>query len=111
MAPRKPSAKKPDSRHELEEFAEKYETLSAIYEDPVQVVFDVMATTMDEDTRLRAAEMLMSYRYPKLKSLENAPGNAPTMQFQVILQQPATLPAPEQAVTIDVTPKLAGKAA
>lgn len=103
MAPKKPSAKKPDSRHELDEFAEKYETLCAIYEDPVKVVFHVMSTTEDEDTKLRAAETLMSYRFPKLKSLENVPSNAPTMQFNIVMQQ-QQLPAPAPAVTVDVTP-------
>jgi hypothetical protein len=113
MAPRKPLAKKPDSRHELEEFAEKYETLAAIYQDPVMVVFDVMANSADEDTRVRCAEILMAYRFPKLKTLENAPPNAPTMTFNIQMSAPPApvLPPPE----IDITPaaesaRLFGKA-
>jgi hypothetical protein len=103
MAPKKPQAKKPSGTHELDEFAEKYETLCAIYQDPMTVVFEVMANTQDDvspETRLRAAEILMSYRFPKLKALENAPSNAPTMVFNV------QMPQMQPPVAIDITPSL-----
>ena len=81
MSQRRPLSKKP-AAHELEAFAEKYDTHALIHGDPVAVVFKVMGETEDEDTRLRAAEILLSYRYPRLKSLE---GNVPTVPVQFII--------------------------
>lgn len=84
--PRKPMPKQSEQR-ELEAFAERYDTLSTIYADPVQVVFEIM-TRADDELRLRAAETLMAYRYPKLKALENKkPQEGPSQVFNIVMQQ------------------------
>ena len=99
--PRKPRAIKPQ-KLELEEFAEKYETHTLVYGDPTEVVFDIMASKEDVsvETRLRAAEILMSYRYPRLKALENAPKDAQTINIQIVS---AVQPTPQ--VELDVSPR------
>lgn len=106
-------SKKPPPRNgekrELEEFAERYDTYVTIFKDPVEVVFDLMTNGTDE-MRLRAAEILMSFRYPKLKSMENkGMQNGPTTNFNITMLAPKPLPAePEKpAIEINVIPRKA----
>jgi hypothetical protein len=97
-APRKPAKRKPE-QHELDEFAERYETFALIYGDPLEAVFEIMAKAeQDDDTRLQAAKLLMEHRFPKLKALEGT-GAAPP---QVIFHINAAPAAPRQV--IDITP-------
>ena len=102
------TGKKPGKRiselRELEEFAEKYETFSMIYGDPVEFMFEVMS--MQEasiETRKAAAEALMSFRFPKLKAIETkAPPSGPQLALQINLVQ--NEPTPKR--TLDVSPTL-----
>jgi hypothetical protein len=80
-------------KHELEAFAEKYDTLALIHGDPVEVVFAVMQATEDDDTKLRAADMLMSYRYPRVKAMEGAQNKAPVLNFNVTMP---SIPPPQE---------------
>lgn len=93
MPPRRKGPSEPQA-HELEAFAEKYDICSDIYGDPVEVVFRIMANTTDEEVKLRAADMLLSYRYPRVKAAEGAKPGAQTLNFNV------TMPPRE----VDVTP-------
>lgn len=94
MPPRKPKAKAPDTTHELDAFAEKYDTHLMLYGDPVEKIFSIMSSSPDEDTQLRAAEILVSYRYPRLKALEGAggPGTVVNIQINSNAKMPAALP-------------------
>src|SRR3954471_5115761 len=103
---RKPSARKAEQA-ELDEFAEKYEIFSSIYGDPVEALFDIMSNAdAPLDLRARCAVDLMSFRFPKLKALENkTPDTGKPVQFTINL-----VSAPKQE--LDVTPpvlKLAGQ--
>lgn len=84
MPPRKRTREKPQ-KHELEAFAEKYDTYADIFGDPVALVFKIMSDSVDEEVKLRAADMLMSYRYPRVKAAEGAGSNAPVMNFNVVM--------------------------
>lgn len=93
----------------MEAFAEKYDTLAMLYGDPVETVFAIMAAHFqpvqmpdgktvllgDSEVALRAAEMLMSYRYPRVKSAEGNAAKAPVLNFNV------TMPNPELPVNQD----------
>lgn len=103
MVPRRQNKKDPQ-KHELEAFAEKYDTLVAIYGDPVEMVFQVMSDTEDEATKLAAANMLMSYRYPRVKAAETNQKSAPVLNFNVTMPTPA-LPEPT-TVLVRVPPVL-----
>lgn len=98
-------ARKPPSRKaeqaEMDEFAERYETLASIYKDPIEVVFEVMSgSDTPPETKLQAAGLLMSFRFPKLKALEvKNDNNTKPVQFTINL----TTPAPAQP-ELDVTP-------
>lgn len=95
MPPRKlPS--KAAQKHELEAFAERYDTLADIYGDPVEVVFKIMADTDDRELKLQAANTLMGYRYPRVKAAEGTTQTAPSLVFNV--QMPAA-PLPERDVS------------
>jgi hypothetical protein len=107
---RKPSARKAEQA-ELDEFAEKYEIFSSIYGDPVEALFDIMSSTdAPLDLRARCAVDLMSFRFPKLKALENkTPDTGKPVQFTINLVTPDNKPR-----ELDVTPsppvlKLAGQ--
>lgn len=76
----------------MEAFAEKYDTYADIYGDPVGVVFKIMADSDDEEVRLRAADMLMSYRYPRIKAAEGDKSNAPPLTFNVLMPAPQLPP-------------------
>lgn len=93
MHPRR-QTKKVGQKHEMEAFAEKYDTFADIYGDPVEVVFSIMADSTDAEVKLRAAEMLMSYRYPRVKSAEGNPAQAPILNFNVQMPR-AELPVNE----------------
>lgn len=97
----RPKPKPRDAQQlELDEFAERYETLKDIYRDPVETVFNVMTDPeVSQEVKLRAAEILMSYRFPKLKALEGAPPQGPQLQMHIVIQEPAK-------PVIDVTPAL-----
>lgn len=108
--PRKPSPKAAEQR-EIEAFAERYDTLSSIYRDPVEFIFEFMADENNpKDLRLSAAKTLTEFRYPKLKAIENkAPQTGPMMQFNIMMTQPT--PKSEQSATpqgreIDITPQI-----
>lgn len=112
---RKPSARGANNR-EIEEFAERYETLSIIFGDPVEVLFGIMASSRPEVTmelRGNVAEKLMSYRYAKLKALENKGGDAqgvtininnvpmaPQMTFTVKSEEDEAIPASRALVRV-----------
>lgn len=87
MHPRR-QTKKVGQKHEMEAFAEKYDTMADIYGDPVETVFKIMADSPDEEVTLRAAEMLMSYRYPRVKSAEGNQAHAPVLNFNVQMPRP-----------------------
>src|SRR5713226_8821713 len=87
MPPRRLTAKA-GQKHEMEAFAEKYDILALIHGDPVEVVFGIMALSPDEEVKLRAAEMLMSYRYPRVKSAEGGAAKAPVLNFNVTMPRP-----------------------
>jgi hypothetical protein len=97
---KKPTPKKPE-QVQMDEFAEKYEILSAIYGDPVEVLFEIMThEDASLDLRKSAAVDLMSFRFPKLKALETkVPDTGAPMVFNINLNAPATK-QPE----LDVTP-------
>lgn len=99
MHPRR-QTKKVGQKHEMEAFAEKYDTLADIYGDPVEVVFSIMADSSDEEVVLRAAEMLMSYRYPRVKSAEGNQAHAPILNFNVQM--------PRQELPVNESPKRLG---
>lgn len=94
MPPRRKGPSEPQA-HELEAFAEKYDINADIYGDPIEVVFRIMATTSDEEVKLRAADMLLSYRYPRVKAAEGNKQSAQVLNFNV------TMPNKE----LDVTPR------
>lgn len=109
MPPRKLTAKT-GQKHEMEAFAEKYDTLALMYGDPVETVFAIMARNVadritedgkiiagDDDVALRAADMLMSYRYARVKAAEVQQAKPTALQFNVIMPG-ANKP------TIDVSP-------
>lgn len=89
MPPRK-LQKTNAQKHELEAFAEKYDILALTHGDPVEVVFAIMQASESEEVRLRAADMLMSYRYPRIKAAEGAPQQAPVLNFNVTMPQPSS---------------------
>jgi hypothetical protein len=99
MPPRRLTAKT-GQKHEMEAFAEKYDTYASIYGDPVQVVFRIMSDTEDEDVKLRAAEMLMSYRYPRVKSAEGNAPKAQVLNFNVRMDAPAPAEVPVNAAPV-----------
>lgn len=103
--PQKPKAKSP-ARHEIDAFVEKYELYADLYGDPVEVAFQVMAhhtsdaEDADREVALRAADMLMSYRYPRIKAIQGQQGqNGPQFTFNIDL---SGRPAPQMAPTIDL---------
>jgi hypothetical protein len=99
-SPGKPKPRKP-AQHELDEFAERYETLALVYGDPVEAVFEIMSDNDHEpEVRLQAARLLVEHRYPKLKALDGAPPVGPQVAINITMVQP-----PKQTV-IDVTPAL-----
>lgn len=101
MPPRRLGAKT-SQKHELEAFAEKYDTLALVYGDPVEVVFSIMAANVrvvldergnpvrvgDDEVALRAAEMLMNYRYPRVKASEGQGTKPPVLNFNVTMPHP-----------------------
>jgi hypothetical protein len=87
MPPRRQTAKT-GQKHEMEAFAEKYDTLAMIYGDPVETIFHIMLKSQDEEVKLRAAEMLMSYRYPRVKAAEGNVAKAPVLNFNVTMPHP-----------------------
>jgi hypothetical protein len=101
MPPRR-LARTTSQKHELEAFAEKYDTLACIYGDPIEAVFAIMAKNFqmvkapdgthifvgDDEVALRAAEMLMSYRYPRVKASEGQSNKAPVLNFNVSMPRP-----------------------
>lgn len=93
MPPRKRTREKPQ-KHELEAFAEKYDIFADIFGDPVGVVFKIMADSEDEEVKLRAADMLMSYRYPRVKAAEGDHSRAPVMNFNVLMPTVQRLDVP-----------------
>lgn len=99
----KPPSKKADPI-DLDAFAEKFDTLVSIFRDPVEFLFEVMADpNNDTDLRVRTAEILVAYRYPKLKALENkAPQTGPMMQFNITMTAPPE--QPEQRQIVDINP-------
>jgi hypothetical protein len=95
MPPRRQPAKAAQ-KHEMEAFAEKYDTLALIHGDPVDIVFAIMARNaavvmsedgrtiaIDDEVALRAADMLMSYRYPRVKAADGNQSRAPVLNFNV----------------------------
>jgi hypothetical protein len=87
MPPRRQAPRRAQP-HELEAFAEKYETLALIYGDPVETVFNIMAKQAaaggDDEITLRAAEMLISYRFPRIKAAEDSGKNSgPALNFYI----------------------------
>lgn len=88
MPPRKPNKKVPQ-KHELEAFAEQYDIYKDIYGDPIEMAFRIMAGSDDENVQLTAANMLMSYRYPKVKASEVVDNNkSPQMTFTINVAAP-----------------------
>ena len=116
--PPKKQGQRAAQKHELEAFAEKYDTLSVMYGDPVEIVFRIMernfnATIIrkedgtveviapDDELTLRAANMLMEYRYPRVKAAEKILSQTTPMQFNVIMQA-----APAQSLEVRPPQKL-----
>jgi hypothetical protein len=56
----------------------------------VETVFAIMTENNAGTTRsqLRAAEMLMSYRYPRVKAAEGNSAKAPVLNFNVTMPHP-----------------------
>lgn len=105
-SPKKPNAKKADAL-EAEAFAERHDTLAIIYGDPIEKVFSIMAKSDNEDTQLKAAEILISYRYPKLRAMEVKTSNLGPGLSITINGAPVE---PGQA-PLDITPSLRPQAA
>lgn len=104
MPPPRRTAKTTPQKHELEAFAEKYDTLTMLYGDPVETVFRIMSGSEDEEVQLRAAEMLMSYRYPRVKSVEGAGKTAPVLNFNVTMPgKPELPPTPTAQRVLEIT--------
>jgi hypothetical protein len=103
MPPPRRAAKTTPQKHELEAFAEKYDTLTLLYGDPVEMVFRIMSGSGDEEVQLRAAEMLMSYRYPRVKSVEGTGKTAPILNFNVTMPKPELATAPTAARVLEIT--------
>lgn len=110
----------PAQKHELEAFAEKYDTLALLYGDPVEVVFKVMsdAVKLGDDAMARIAAVdLMGFRYPKVKAQEvlGDPTKAPITQINVTLQAAPVLTMPYQqqpalaAVRTDIEDLIGGR--
>jgi hypothetical protein len=93
MPPRRQTPKVAQ-KHEMEAFAEQYETLAAIYGNPVEALFEIMADTGDEELRARVAVDLMSFRFPKVKASEGNGNKSPTMNFNVILPEQKVVELP-----------------
>lgn len=91
MAPRK-KPPKPDARA-ADAFAETYDAFLMMYGNPVEYLFRTMADPEAEDSerRLAAAE-LMSYRFPKLKTLENIGGNTQPVLINISLASKEDVP-------------------
>jgi hypothetical protein len=111
MPPRRLGAKT-SQKHELEAFAEKYDTLALLYGDPVETVFAIMDRNVngpfpDDEVALRAAEMLMNYRYPRVKASEGQGVKAPVLNFNVTMPQPPELPvnAPPSRQVLSIVEK------
>jgi hypothetical protein len=99
--PNKPGKKKAE-KHEIDAFVEKYETYADVYGDPVEMAFRIMADSTDEEVQLRAADMLMSYRYPRIKAIQGVQGqNGPQFAFNINIGGEQ-----KQLQAIDVTPRL-----
>lgn len=121
MPPRKIGSKTAQ-KHEMEAFAERYDTFALLYGDPVEVAFAVMARSFNpgrdpktnellrpnDELAKATADMLMSYRFPRVKASEVMKPNGQPMQFTVVMQQNAALPPVE--VKAPVRPALLVKA-
>lgn len=92
-------------QHELDAFAERYDTYATIYGDPIEFVFRVMANKVPGDflvetgDRVRAAEILMSHRFPKVKAQEIANPNAPPINFSINV---SAAPLDSRPVTLEI---------
>jgi hypothetical protein len=98
MPPRRQTPKAAQ-KHELEAFAEKYDTLALLYGDPVETVFAIMSGAFhanDHDTALQAAGVLMRYRFPQVKASEGGQDKTPVMNFNVLMSPP-----PEKALNAE----------
>lgn len=79
--------------HDLDAFAERYETYSVIYGDPIEFMFCVMANKLpgvedvEPSVRKAAADTLMSHRFPKIKAQEIINPNAPPINFTISMTQ------------------------
>lgn len=93
-----PSRKVKAQAHELDAFAEKYELNAVLYGDPIEFLFQVMAdqvqgadgkpVSAEIGERTRAAETLMSHRFPKVKAQEVADPSRPMVQFSINMSPP-----------------------
>lgn len=106
MLPEKPKPRE-TKKHEIEAFLEKYESYAMVYGDPVQKMFELMATAEDQDTQKSAAEILMSYRYPRIKAVDDQGKKGQTFQF-VIAPAPLRGQTVEAEVVHDVKELLGG---
>lgn len=105
MAPKKPRKSDPQ-KHELEAFAEKYDTYALIYGDPVEVMFSIMDASMqgkDFEVALRAADMLNSYRFPRVKPQDKPVETGKVLNLTII--QGGVPQAKMLRAEIDVTPE------
>jgi hypothetical protein len=107
MPPRKLNPKAPQ-KHELEAFAEQYDIYKAIYGDPIEYVFQVMSNTDDESTQITAANMLMSYRYPRIKAAEVPSGanSATPLQLNINVMAPPAERVVSPAPVLELKSKL-----
>lgn len=116
-----PSRKVKAQAHELDAFAEKYELNAALYGDPIEFLFTVMANQLktkdgkplaaDTHERVRAAETLMSHRFPKVKAQEVADPSRPMVQFSINMTPPPQIEvgkAPTKVIEIKSTEPSSG---
>lgn len=99
MAPRK-KPPKPDARA-ADAFAETYDAFLMMYGNPVEYLFRTMANPEEDpsERRLAAAE-LMSYRFPKLKTLENIGDMTQPVLINIRLDSPRDVQQIGQVIDI-----------
>lgn len=103
MAPKK-LRKTEAQKHELEAFAEKYDTLAMIYGDPVEVMFIIMSESLagDKELALRAADMLNAYRFPRVKPQDKPVDTGKVLNLTIINGIPE---GKMVTAAIDITPQ------
>jgi len=83
------------TKADREQYIDLYDKYSAMYADPIKVMFEIMsAKVVEPGVRRAAAADLIGYRFPKTKAIDiNATLNAQaTFSFQMIAHESAAIP-------------------